>query len=59
MEAAGVEVTDKAAAAAMGHRLIGFVGKVATGMCLLGPAVELACSADDEDLDMTGPLLGS
>ena len=49
MEAAGVEVTDKAghaavAAAAMGHRLIGFVGKVATGMCLLGPAVELACS---------------
>jgi len=39
VEGAGVEVTeaDEAAdaAAAIGHRLIGLVGSVATGMCLV------------------------
>jgi hypothetical protein len=40
VEGAGVEVTEAddaavAAAAAIGHRLIGLVGSVATGMCLV------------------------
>ena len=41
VEGAGVEVTEAdeaavaAAAAAIGHRMIGLVGSVATGMCLV------------------------